>query len=56
MNVKYSELSNELQKYVRETSHYTVDDNDEIHSEWNDENITAKDIEDQKTFDETGEL
>lgn len=54
--VKYSDLTNELKKYVRESSHYTVDENDEIHSEWNDENITAEDIEDQKTYDETGEL
>lgn len=51
MGVKYSDLSNELQKYVRESSHYTVDDNDEIHDEWN-----SEDIEDQKTYDETGEL
>jgi hypothetical protein len=54
--VKYSELSNELKKYVRESSHYTVDEEDCIHSEWNDENITAEDIEYQKTYDETGEL
>jgi len=56
MNVKYSDLSNDLQKYVRDTSHYTVDEKDEIKSEWNDQNITAEDIEEQKTYDETGEL
>ena len=54
--VKYSELSNDLKKYVRESSHYTVDNDDYIHDEWNSENITAEDIEDQKTYDETGEL
>jgi hypothetical protein len=56
MRVKYSELNNDLKKYVRESSHYTVDENDEIHSEWNDENITAEDIENQKIYDDTGEL
>ncbi|HEY8540780.1 MAG TPA: hypothetical protein VIL29_00245 [Pseudothermotoga sp.] len=56
MKVKYSELSNELKKYVRESSHYTVDEEDFIHDEWNSEDITAEDIEDQKTYDETGEL
>jgi hypothetical protein len=56
MNVKYSDLTNDLQTYVRDTSHYTVDENDEIHSEWNDQNITAEDIKDQKTCDETEEL
>jgi len=58
MRVKYSELSNELKKYVSESSHYTVDidGTEEIHDEWNSENITAEDIEDQKTYDETGEL
>lgn len=57
-NVKYNDLSNELQKYVRESSHYTVDidGNDEIHDEWNSENITKEDIEEQKVYDETGEL
>lgn len=55
-NVRYSELSDDLKKYVLKSSHYTIDENDEIHSEWNDENITAEDIEDQKTYEETGEL
>jgi hypothetical protein len=47
MKVKYSELSNDLKK---------VDEEDFIHDEWNSEDITAEDIEDQKTYDETGEL
>lgn len=53
MRAKYSDLKNELKKYVRESSHYTVDENDEIRDEWNSEDITAEDIEEQKTFDET---
>jgi hypothetical protein len=56
MNVKFSELSNELQQYVCESSHYLVDENDEIHDEWNSENITEDDIAEQKTYDENGEL
>lgn len=56
MKIKYDELNNTLKKYVSESSHYTVDENGYIHSEWNDENITAEDIEDQKNYDETGEL
>ena len=54
--VKYSELSNDLQKYVRDSSHYMVDEEDYIHDEWNSDDITEEDIEDQKTYDETGEL
>jgi len=56
MRVKYSDLPNELQKYVAESSHYTVDNDDYIHDEWNSEDISEEDIEDQKTYDETGEL
>ncbi len=58
MSIKYSELPEHLQKYVVESSHYYFDCNgdEEIHDEWNSENITAEDIEDQKTYDETGEL
>lgn len=54
--MKYESLSNELKRYIIESSHYTVGDDDCIHDEWNSENITAEDIEDQKTYDETGEL
>ena len=56
MRVKYSELSNELKQYVRESSHYTVDNDDYIHDEWNSPEITEDDIAEQKTYDETGEL
>jgi hypothetical protein len=58
MNVKYDELNNELKKYVAESSHYwvDVDHEGEIKDEWNSENITAEDIEEQKTYDEMGEL
>lgn len=56
MRAKYSELPDDLKKYVSESSHYYVDDNDEIHDEWNSPEITADDIEEQKTYDEMGEL
>jgi hypothetical protein len=58
MKVKYSELSNDLQKYVASSSHYwvDVDHEGEIRDEWNSEDITEDDIAEQKVYDETGEL
>lgn len=56
IRAKYSELSNDLKKYVAESSHYYVDNDDEIHDEWNSPEITEDDIAEQKTYDENGEL
>lgn len=56
MNVKYSELSNTNKEYVRLSSHYSIDHDGAICDEWNSKNITEDDIEEQKTYDETGEL
>ena len=54
--VKFSELSNELKKYVGDSSHYYVDNDNYVHDEWNSPEITEDDIAEQKTYDENGEL